>query len=410
MTTSVTASVDGSPAVSDRAVLIVDDQADIRRFVGHQLASLGIHDITAGGSGDEARAGVTTPGARFDLIFCDLQLSGRDGVELLRAFADLGVDASVVVMSGEDRRIIETVGQLAAARGLRVIAAEPKPIDRATMADIVSRVGERRRELECEQVLAPEADLTAAFQLDQLRLLFQPKVHIRTQRFLGVEALVRWQHPTLGLLLPSSFVPIIERSEAFTALLNDYAMQAAIACAGRWQREGRELPVAINLSASAFDVLDLPERIATLAEAAGVPNSHITLEVTETQLARDGVRMAEVASRLRLRRFNLSIDDFGTGHSGLSQLHHVPFNELKIDRQFVHGCARSATQRSVVEASVSLARDLGLTTVAEGVEAREDWYTLAALGCDVVQGFHVARPMSEAGLAEWVRQWTSRHA
>jgi EAL domain-containing protein (putative c-di-GMP-specific phosphodiesterase class I) len=278
------------------------------------------------------------------------------------------------------------------------------------MEAIVRRLGATRRVNDGTPVRAPVEDLGDAFRLDQLRLLYQPKVHVRSQRVAGVEALVRWQHPTLGLLLPSAFVPMIEQSEGLTAQLNDYALQAAIQCARRWNREGRELRVAINLSARAFEVLDLPERVASLTEAAGVTPSNVTLEVTETQLAHDSVRMAEVASRLRLRRFNLSIDDFGTGHASLSKLHLLPFNELKIDRQFVHGCARSATLRSVVEASLALARDLQMTTVAEGVEEREDWYTLAALGVDVVQGYHIARPMSEAGLVEWIRRWNARRA
>ena len=202
----------------------------------------------------------------------------------------------------------------------------------------------------------------------ELRLFYQPKVHMRTRQFVAVEALVRWQHPTLGLFPPGAFVPMIEKSTDLTSLLNDYAMQAAIDCAGRWLAGGREVHVAINLSASAFDRLDLPERIEVLTRKAGIPNELVTLEVTETQVARDPIHMSEVATRLRLKRFSLSVDDFGTGQSGLSQLRKLPFNELKIDRQFVDGCARSATKRSVVEASLALARDLGMTAVAEGIE------------------------------------------
>ncbi len=389
-------------------VLIVDDQPEVRGYLRSVLEAEGVDRIIDASSGEAALAAVTDAGARFDLILCDLQMTGADGVELMHTLADLGVDASIVVMSAEDRRIVETVGLLAKERGLHVLGAVQKPITPETMRGLLARVDDALPEIQRPPVMAPESDLKNAFRLDELRLLYQPQVRTRTREFLGVEALVRWQHPTLGLVLPSAFVPLIERSEHFMALLNDYALQAAIACAGRWREAGRNLRVAINLSASAFDVLDLPERIAAIAAAASVPSEFITLEVTETQVARDAVRMAEVASRLRLKHFNLSIDDFGTGQSGLSQLRHLPFNEIKIDRQFAHGCSRSATQRSVVEASLALARDLGMTTVAEGVEHRADWHTLAALGCDVVQGYHVARPMSEAGLAEWIKQWNAK--
>jgi EAL domain-containing protein (putative c-di-GMP-specific phosphodiesterase class I) len=136
----------------------------------------------------------------------------------------------------------------------------------------------------------------------------------------------------------------------------------------------------------------------------------ITLELTETHVARDAVRLIDVATRLRLKGFTLSIDDFGTGQSGLSKLQKLPFNELKIDRQFVNGCSQSTTQRSVVEASLALARSLKMVSVAEGVQDRPDWDLLGQLGCDVVQGYFIARPMSEEGLKAWTTQWTLRES
>ncbi len=392
----------------DPRVLIIDDQAEVREYTTSVLNALGVTRVVAVGSGEEALAAVTEQGVRFDLIFCDLQMAGGDGVETLHALADLGIDAAFVVMSVEDRRIIESVGLIAKAQGLLLLGAVQKPIDLATMQTLLGRLNDERPEPESVPVTVRSQEVRDAFRLDEFHLVYQPKVQVRTRRFVGVEALVRWQHPTLGLILPNNFVPLIERSSDFTGMLSEFALRHAIACAGRWRRAGGDLRVAINLSASALAEADLPERIAEIAREAAVPNECITLEVTETQVARDVIRMAQVASRLRLKRFNLSIDDFGTGQSGLSQLRQLPFNEIKIDRQFVHGCSRSATQRSVVEASLALARNLELTTVAEGVEERADWHVLVALGCDVIQGYHVARPMSEAGLAEWIRQWNSR--
>jgi EAL domain-containing protein (putative c-di-GMP-specific phosphodiesterase class I) len=134
----------------------------------------------------------------------------------------------------------------------------------------------------------------------------------------------------------------------------------------------------------------------------------VTLELTETYVARDAVRLIDVATRLRLKGFTLSIDDFGTGLSGLSKLQKLPFNELKIDRQFVNGCSQSAAQRSVVEASLALARSLKMVSVAVGVQHRGDWDLLNELGCDVMQGYFIARPMSEEGLEAWAMQWLMR--
>ena len=224
---------------------------------------------------------------------------------------------------------------------------------------------------------------------------------MRTGRLVGVESLIRWKHPEFGVFQPNAFVPLIEGSSEYSAWLIEYTLREAISCAGRARAAGRELHVAVNLSRRAFDRLDLPEWIDGVCVEHNVPASHITLEITETAVAHDAVRLLDVATRLRLRGFSLSIDDFGTGESGLSQLKRLPFTELKIDREFVDGCSRSTTQHSVVEASLSLARSLNMTAVAEGVQQRADLDALSALGCDVVQGYFIAAPMAEEHLGQW---------
>jgi EAL domain-containing protein (putative c-di-GMP-specific phosphodiesterase class I) len=390
-----------------RSALVIDDQPEVREYLATMLETLGFGRIVRVGNAREALAAVSGPNAAFDLILCDLQMPGTDGVETLHAFAALGVTSWLIVMSVEERRIVESVGRSSQELGLRVLGSVRKPIDLSELDALVGRMTTVDSRPEPPSPLAPEEALPEAFRLGELRLFYQPKVRIATREFVAVEALVRWQHPTLGLFQPNAFVPAIERSADLTQRLNDYALRTAISCAGRWRGAGRELHVAINLSASAFEHMELPEQIERLARDAGIPNEWVTIEVTETQVARDATRMSEVAARLRLKRFHLSIDDFGTGQSGLSQLRKLPFDELKIDRQFVDGCTVSITQRSVVEASLALARDLGMTSVAEGVEAEADWDLLHRLGCDVAQGYYVGRPMSEGDLGKWADRWKS---
>jgi len=321
----------------------------------------------------------------------------------------MGVESAVAIMSIEGERVIEAAGLLAEMQGLRLLGTIPKPLTVEKLQSLLDRVRESPRESPRaparEPVRAPSADLGKAFVRGELLLLYQPKVRLPSGMFAGVEALVRWKHPELGLFQPASFVQQMEESDDFSAGLADFSLSAGIACAGRWRDAGRELRVAINLSARAFEQLDLPERIETLCRSAGVPLDFITLEVTETQLPRDHVRMVDVAARLRLKGLNLSVDDFGTGQSGFSKLQQLPFNELKIDQQFVHGCASNAGRRSVVEASLSLARSMRMTSVAEGVQQRQDLELLEQLGCDVMQGYLIGRPMNEAGLEAWVGQW-----
>ena len=392
-------------AVNAQSALVIDDQPEVREYLATILETLGFDHIVRVGSGREALSAVTDTGGSFDLILCDLQMPGSDGIETLHALAALGVGSAVIVMSVEDQRIIEPVGLTAQEQGLHVIGSVRKPISSELLGALVSRMTTVGSVPEAVVAAAPIDALPEAFQRGEFRLFYQPKVRIASREFVAVEALVCWEHPALGLLHAGAFVPAIEQSAELTRLLNDYALQTAISCAGRWRNAGREFRVAINLTASAFECPELPEHIESIARLAGIPNDWVTIEVTETQVARYSTRMSEVAARVRLKHFHLSIDDFGTGQSGLSRLRKLPFDELKIDRQFVNGCARTATQLSVVEASVALARDLRMTAVAEGVEEYEDWAVLQRLGCDIAQGYYIGRAMPEEALEHWTPRW-----
>ena len=391
-------------------VLIVDDQSHVRNWVRTVLTHAGVRDVSEASDGSEALSAVTHPGAWFDLILCDLRMPERDGIELIRAFAALGIESAIAIMSVEEERVIETAGMLAEVQGLRLLGTVAKPLTGEKLQLLFDKMHAVAPIRPDEHRMAPESDLTNAFIRQELQLVYQPKIWMRTGKFAGVESLVRWKHPALGLFHPSSFVPLMEGSDDLSASLTEFSLRESIACVGRWREAGRELRVAVNLSARAFDRLDLPERINAMCLAHKVEPGCITLELTETYVARDAVRLIDVATRLRLKGFTLSIDDFGTGQSGLSKLQKLPFNELKIDRQFVNGCAQSSTQRSVVEASLALARSLKMVSVAEGVQHRPDWDLLNELGCDVMQGYFIARPMSEEGLEAWAMQWMMREA
>ena len=390
------------------SVLVIDDQQPVRAFIRAVLRDVGIARVTEASDGREAISKVTEPGAHFDLILCDLGMPGRDGIETIRSLAALGIDSSIAILSMEEERIIEMAAMLAEQQGLKLAGALTKPLSAQKLEPILSRMRSATAPDKPKRVSAPVYDLASAFARRELRLMYQPKVEMRSKRFAGVEALVRWKHPELGMFQPGAFVPFIESSEELGTLLIDFSLQEAIACAGRWLARGAELRVAVNLAAQAFDQLGLPERVEALTSANRVPAELITIEVTETQVARDAIRMLDVATRLRLKRFKLSVDDFGTGHSGLQQLQELPFNEMKIDRRFVDGCSSSQVKRSVVEASLALARNLKLTSVAEGVQAQEDWDLLESLGCDVAQGYYIARPMTEEGLTTWAALWALR--
>lgn len=388
-------------------VLIIDDQSSVRALVSDVLHSLGVSDITEASSARNGLALVTTLGTRFDLILCDLRMPERDGIEAIRAFAALGVEAAVVLMSVEDDRVLEIAGTLASLQGLRMLGTIHKPVSAENLAPILELASRAAPAVLLDAAHAPEGDLGDAFLRDELQLFYQPKIALRTRQVAGVEALIRWKHPTLGMFQPWAFMPALERSDHYSALLTEYSLSRAIAFAGQSRRDGHPLSVAINLSLRAFEDLDLPERIEAMATAAAVPTEYITLEITEREISRNVVRLVDVALRLHLKGFAISVDDFGMGESGLAQLQKVPFTELKVDREFVDGCAKSGLKRSVVEASIALARTLKMTSVAEGVQDQEDLDILTALDCDVIQGFYFARPMGEEALRTWLAQWPS---
>ncbi len=386
-------------------VLVIDDQEHVRKWVRRVLKTLGITNVSEADDGLSAMARVTAPGTTFDLILCDLKMPNADGVELIRAFSALRLETAVILLSMEPERVLETSAMLAEEQGLRVLGAIAKPLTVEKLQPLLlSGVVPSSVTAESPRAIPPD-DLREALRSGALHLLYQPKITMATGRLAGVEALARWKHPVHGLVMPDVFVALCENSPDLGEWLLDFTLREAFAFALRSDEGGTELGIAVNVHARAFDDVGFPDRVEALARESGIAPSRLTLEITERSVAQDAIRMLDVATRLRLKGFNLAIDDFGTGHSGLSQLRRLPFNQLKIDRQFVHGSTDSTSKRSVVEASVALARNLQMTSVAEGIQRRSEWDLLQSLGCEEMQGFFTARPMSEEGLSAWAAQW-----
>lgn len=386
-------------------VLVIDDQEHVRKWIRRVLKSIGIINVTEAEDGESALACVTAPGAGFELILCDLKMPRTDGIELIRAFSALRLETNVILLSMEPERVLETSALLAEEQGLRVLGALAKPLTAEKLEPILRSGAVSQQNAADEGAKLHPDELRAALKSGTLHLLYQPKIAMATGRLSGVEALARWKHPDFGLVMPDTFVSLCEESAELGTWLLDLTIRDALAFAARTIEGGLELDVAVNVHARAFDDISLPDRLERLATDARVPTNMITLEITECSVANDAINMLDVATRLRLKGFNLAIDDFGTGHSGLSQLRRLPFNQLKIDRQFVHGSADSSSKRSVVEASVALARNLQMTSIAEGVQRRPEWDLLQSLQCEEMQGYFTARPMTEDGLAAWTAQW-----
>jgi diguanylate cyclase (GGDEF)-like protein len=246
------------------------------------------------------------------------------------------------------------------------------------------------------------SDLRRAIAANGLTLMFQPLVQMTDRDPVSFEVLVRWTHPTLGPISPAEFIPLAERALVI-ADVTRWVMRAAIAQLGQWRRQGFETEIAINLSAADITDPGLTQNLLSLLREHDVSSKQLILEVTESAIMHEPQLAAQTMQQLRMLGIRFAIDDFGTGHSSLAQLHALPVDELKIDRAFITDLERSISNTAIVQATTELGHSLGLKVVAEGVETIEVWNVLMRLGCDLVQGYLVSRPMLAEAVVEWTR-------
>jgi diguanylate cyclase (GGDEF)-like protein len=245
--------------------------------------------------------------------------------------------------------------------------------------------------------LAMVGDLRRAIEADELTLHYQPKLSLRTNRCIGVEALIRWQHPQRGLIPPDQFIPLAERT-GLIKNLSHWVLNAALKQARDWLAVGVDVPVAVNLSMRDLHDPDLPDTVARLLRHWQVQPRQLAVEITENGLMADPARALATITGLRVMGIRIAIDDFGTGYSSLAYLKRLPVDELKIDRSFVRDLATDDDDLAIVRSTISLGHDLGLTIVAEGIEDAGTSDLLRRLGCDIAQGYFIGRPMSAAAL------------
>jgi len=238
-----------------------------------------------------------------------------------------------------------------------------------------------------------DTELGYALSRGELVLHYQPKIDTKTHRLVGVEALVRWQHPVRGLIPPADFIPFAEESGLILPI-GSWVMHAACAQNAAWQEEGLPaISIAVNLSARQFGHDNLVGLIKQVLWDTRMDPRYLELELTESVLVQEAEQAVPMLLRLNDFGIQLSLDDFGTGYSSLNYLSRFPLDNLKIDRSFVQGMARNSHDAIIVKTMIALAHDLGLKAVAEGVETKEELDLLTAYGCDEIQGFYFSKPL-----------------
>jgi len=350
--------------------------------------------------------------------------------------ARIGGDEFVVVLEGE----FDEAQALAAGGTLRKVFDDPFLLDGLTIPVLAStgigiaplHADSRSEVLRCADVamyraktrqtgvetyvaesdghsrdyLSLVSDLRIAVASGQLILHYQPKRSIKDGRFAGVEALVRWEHPKLGLLPPSEFVPMAER-EGIMRALTLAVLDLALAQQRRWREDGQRVPVAVNLSPASLLDTRLPEEVAEALRRHGADPSELELEITEETLMQDAGRALDVIARISELGVSFSLDDFGTGYSSLAQLKELPVRALKIDRSFITNMTGNPDDASIVRSTIELGHSLNLSVIAEGIETAEHLRQLSEFGCDVAQGFHLGRPIPAAEVPGWISENTA---
>ncbi|MBA3757102.1 MAG: EAL domain-containing protein [Nitrosomonas sp.] len=391
-------------------ILILDDDTFMLKLLTQMLAKQGYTSVSSCDNGRDALKMIDDVNTCPDLILLDLNMPDMDGIEFVRYLVDRQYHGNLILVSGEDERMLKTAEKLVHAHKIPMLGYLHKPVSPDKLSEIMSQRGANSSENkpQSNKKIYSAAELQSAISNHELVNYYQPKVSVATGEVIGVETLVRWHHPIDGLVFPDHFIGIAEKNhlinELTTCVLTNALTQAKI-----WHENGLNLRVAINLSMDNLASLDFQDLVVNLVTQAGLSPQGIVLEVTESQVMGADARVPlEILTRLRLKRFHLSIDDFGTGHSSLAQLRDIPFDELKIDQSFVHRAWADNTLRAIYDASLSVAKQLGMETVAEGVEDQNDWELLRQTGCDLAQGNFVSRPLQAANFFDWIAEWKNR--
>ncbi len=347
-------------------------------------------------------------------IALDLVMPTMDGMQVMARLAKLSCRAKIIITSGVGSRVLDAAGRSATEHGLDIAGVLAKPFSPPQLrAMLLGHGGAVSSPLSAEAPAYPPeitlADLHQALNRQEFVLAYQPKVLCATGELAGVEALVRWAHPSYGLLPPGRFIPLAESCDLIDRL-TDQVIDQALAwfeplCAGATQLSPTtrdRLMLAVNISARTLTNVALFERVQERCQGHRVHPTRLIFELTETSAMDDPVASLNLLTRLRMIGFHLSIDDFGTGFSSMLQLVRLPFSEIKVDKSFVMTAMTSSESRTVVKFIVDLGHSLGLRCTAEGVEDAKTLEYLTNIGCDLAQGYYIARPLTGDDFCLWL--------
>lgn len=349
-------------------------------------------------------------------IAIDLIMPAMDGVQVLVQLGNSGCKAKIIISSGVGSRILDAAGRSAKEHGLDIAGVLAKPFSPNQLRTLLN-ARPPQAAFPSTKVTHPSPQITAnelarAIERQEFFLAYQPKVDCNTGDLVGVEALIRWAHPTYGLVSPLDFIPLAESSGHIDAI-TEYVIEQSLAWLASQcllSPSDSKVPLylcdnlilSVNISAKTLTNVDLFERARGLCKTYAIAPDRLIFELTETSAMEDPRSSLDLLTRLRMMGFHLSIDDFGTGFSSMLQLVRLPFSEIKVDKSFVMTAMKSQESRTVVKFIVELGHSLGLRCTAEGVEDVETLIFLRGIGCHLAQGYYIAKPMPGQELSHWL--------
>jgi EAL domain-containing protein (putative c-di-GMP-specific phosphodiesterase class I)/ActR/RegA family two-component response regulator len=388
--------------VNENRLMVMDDDPDVGAFFGQVGEDLGFEVRVVA---DPETFGVSILEFSPTVLLLDLQMPGRDGIELLRELSGLDRRPKVLIASGLDSRVLTSAAELGVSMGVDIAGSFCKPIALDELEVLLARLKSHTKTISATH-------LRDALHQGQLVVHYLPKATLKSPgRWIieGAEALVRWQHPEYGLLYPKDFIGIAEESGLIIEV-TDFVFRAAMEQARVWFAHGLYMELGMNLSAQFLSDLRFPDRLLSLIRENNLDPSMITLELTETAAMQDPAVALDILARLRVKNINICLDDFGTGASSLTHLYKMPFSEVKLDNQFTNDMRVREDARALVEGLVYLAHKLKMRACAEGVEDEATLEMLEAMHCDKAQGHLFGAAVRARELEAVVERWNGRYA
>ena len=388
-------------------ILVIDDENDVGEFISTAAQALGLQCTVT----TDAKAFLEALTPDKTLIMLDLMMPKMDGVELLRLLGELKCKTGIVLMSGVGKRTLESAGQVAQALGLSIVGHLQKPFRLTELEEVFERHAEPEATSDVKQtpkIVIEKEELQRAIKRVEFVLYYQPQIEIATGRVIGVEALVRWQHPERGLIFPDNFIGRMEELGLIDEL-GWFVMDRGMSEVAQFAN-GDGIAPMLSLNASVYSLHDLkfPDLLVSLAEKHGISPRGVTIEITESGLIKELSSTLDILTRLRMKQVQLSIDDFGTGYAMMQQLKNIPATELKIDKSFVLDMQVNESDRIMVLKTIELGHELGLQVIAEGVETQEQLDFLRLKSCDHAQGYLFSRPIPPKEMVNWLASYRSQ--